>query len=119
LRANIANALASFTLFATHYFELTTLATGGRGLRHVHLDATEHGDGHRLSACGEGGTGKSQLPACRSRSWPCAGNEVIAQARHYLEALEAERDTRNVMRTSDHASRQMSCRSSHRCRAIP
>ena len=27
-------------------------------------------------------------------------HEVIAQARHYLETLEAERDTRNVMRAS-------------------
>jgi DNA mismatch repair protein MutS len=33
-------------------------------------------------------------------------HEVIAQARHYLETLEAERDTRNVARASDHASPQ-------------
>jgi len=34
----------AFTLFATHYFELTTLATEVEGCANVHLDATEHGD---------------------------------------------------------------------------
>src|SRR5690606_2571896 len=33
-----------YTLFATHYFELTALATPGSGIAHVHLDAVEHGD---------------------------------------------------------------------------
>ncbi len=42
---HIATRLKSFTLFATHYFELTTLATEIDGCANVHLDATEHGDG--------------------------------------------------------------------------
>ena len=33
-----------FTLFATHYFELTALAEPGSGIANVHLDAVEHGD---------------------------------------------------------------------------
>ncbi len=33
-----------YTLFATHYFELTALATPGSGIANVHLDAVEHGD---------------------------------------------------------------------------
>jgi DNA mismatch repair protein MutS len=32
------------TLFATHYFELTSLATPGSGIANVHLDAVEHHD---------------------------------------------------------------------------
>ncbi|WP_454830120.1 DNA mismatch repair protein MutS [Pseudoxanthomonas wuyuanensis] len=33
-----------YTLFATHYFELTTLSEPGSGIANVHLDAVEHGD---------------------------------------------------------------------------
>jgi len=36
----------SYTLFATHYFELTALAEPGSGIANVHLDAVEHHDGH-------------------------------------------------------------------------
>ena len=42
---DIATRVRAFTLFATHYFELTTLATEVEGCANVHLDATEHGDG--------------------------------------------------------------------------
>jgi len=34
----------AFTLFATHYFELTTLAEQAAGVANVHIDAVEHGD---------------------------------------------------------------------------
>ena len=34
----------AFTLFATHYFELTTLAEQAAGIANVHIDAVEHGD---------------------------------------------------------------------------
>ena len=42
---DIATRVRAFTLFATHYFELTTLAAEVEGCANVHLDATEHGDG--------------------------------------------------------------------------
>ena len=42
---DIATRVRAFTLFATHYFELTTLAAEIEGCANVHLDATEHGDG--------------------------------------------------------------------------
>ncbi len=42
---DIATRVRAFTLFATHYFELTMLATEVEGCANVHLDATEHGDG--------------------------------------------------------------------------
>ena len=36
-----------YTLFATHYFELTALAEPGSGIANVHLDAVEHHDKER------------------------------------------------------------------------
>jgi DNA mismatch repair protein MutS len=41
---HIARHVHAFTLFATHYFELTSLATELDGCANVHLDATEHGE---------------------------------------------------------------------------
>ncbi len=40
----LATRLRAFTLFATHYFELTTLPDEHPGIANVHLDAVEHGD---------------------------------------------------------------------------
>jgi DNA mismatch repair protein MutS len=40
----LATVNRSYTLFATHYFELTTLAEPGSGIANLHLDAVEHGE---------------------------------------------------------------------------
>jgi len=40
----LANKVQAFTLFATHYFELTSLADNIPSIKNVHLDATEHHD---------------------------------------------------------------------------
>ena len=40
----LATKLRAFTLFATHYFELTTLPEEYPGIGNLHLDAVEHGD---------------------------------------------------------------------------
>lgn len=40
----IARELKAFTLFASHYFELTALAEERPSIENVHLDAIEHGD---------------------------------------------------------------------------
>ena len=40
----LAKQTKAYTLFATHYFELTTLAEKHRSIHNVHLDAMEHGD---------------------------------------------------------------------------
>ncbi|MGY6216410.1 DNA mismatch repair protein MutS [Methylolobus aquaticus] len=40
----LARETKSLTLFATHYFELTTLPEQSDAIRNVHLDALEHGD---------------------------------------------------------------------------
>jgi DNA mismatch repair protein MutS len=41
---HLAAVNRSYTLFATHYFELTALAEPGSGIANVHLDAVEHRD---------------------------------------------------------------------------
>lgn len=40
----INNTINAFTLFATHYFELTQLAENTEGMCNVHLNAIEHND---------------------------------------------------------------------------
>ena len=41
---HLSQEIRAFTLFATHYFELTVLADELSAIANVHLDATEHGD---------------------------------------------------------------------------
>jgi DNA mismatch repair protein MutS len=88
---HIATRIRSFTLFATHYFELTSLATEVEGCVNVHLDATEHGDGIVfLHAVKEGPASRSYgLQVAQLAGVP---RGVIGQARRYLEALESQRD---------------------------
>ena len=88
---DIATRVRSFTLFATHYFELTTLAAQVPGCANVHLDATEHRDGVVfLHAVKEGPANRSYgLQVAQLAGVPAP---VIAEARRYLEHLEAERD---------------------------
>jgi DNA mismatch repair protein MutS len=88
---HIAARVKAFTLFATHYFELTALASEVEACVNVHLDATEHGDGIVfLHAVREGPANRSYgLQVAQLAGVP---REVIAQARRYLEALESQRD---------------------------
>ena len=101
----IATRLSSFTLFATHYFELTTLAHEVEGCANVHLDATEHGDSIVfLHAVKEGPANRSYgLKVAQLAGVP---HEVIAQARHYLETLEAERDSKSIAIPAQRSSPQ-------------
>ena len=84
---HIARINRSFTLFATHYFELTNLAQEIDGVANVHLDATEHRDGIVfLHAVKEGPASRSYgLAVAQLAGVP---REVIAAAREYLAALE-------------------------------
>ncbi|MBS0376221.1 MAG: DNA mismatch repair protein MutS [Proteobacteria bacterium] len=84
---HMARSVRSFTLFATHYFELTALAEDTGGVGNVHLDATEHGDALVfLHAVKPGPASRSYgLQVARLAGVP---REVIAAARRYLAALE-------------------------------
>jgi DNA mismatch repair protein MutS len=83
----LATRIRAFTLFATHYFELTTLAEEHAGIANVHLDAVEHGD-HVvfLHAVREGPASQSYgLQVARLAGVPRA---VIERARSRLRRLE-------------------------------
>ncbi|MGB0722566.1 MAG: DNA mismatch repair protein MutS [Gammaproteobacteria bacterium] len=84
---HLATRLHSFTLFATHYFELTALATEHEAIANVHLDATEHGNGIVfLHAVKEGPANQSYgLQVAALAGVPHA---VISMARNRLASLE-------------------------------
>ena len=86
---HMARRTRAFTLFATHYFELTALADQCPGVANAHLDATEHADGLVfLHAVREGPASKSYgLQVARLAGVP---RDVIAAARRYLADLEAK-----------------------------
>jgi len=85
----IAEQLHAYTLFATHYFELTSLPENYQAIRNVHLDAVEHGSGIVfLHAVKSGPANKSYgLQVAQLAGIP---KPVIEQARAKLLQLEAE-----------------------------
>ena len=77
----------AFTLFATHYFELTALAEDISGCRNVHLDATEHqGQLVFLHAVKPGPANQSY--GLQVASLAGVPDRVIRRAHHYLKSLE-------------------------------
>lgn len=90
---HLAHNNRAYTLFATHYFELTTLAEPGSGIANVHLDAVEHGDQLVFMHAVKDG------PADRSFGLQVAAlaglpKAVVQQARGRLAELEQQsRDT--------------------------
>jgi DNA mismatch repair protein MutS len=81
----------AFTLFATHYFELTALAEEIPTCRNVHLDATEHkGELVFLHAVRPGPANQSY--GLQVASLAGVPRDVIRRARGYLQSLEALRD---------------------------
>ncbi len=85
---HLAATNKAWTLFATHYFELTALAEPGSGIANVHLDAIEHGDELVFMHAVKDG------PANRSFGLQVAAlaglpRTVVAQARRTLAELEA------------------------------
>ena len=97
---HLANVNRAYTLFATHYFELTALADGGHGIANVHLDAIEHADRLVFMHALKPG------PANRSFGLQVAAlaglpRSVISQAQHTLHELESQRSS-----TSTEVSRE-------------
>jgi DNA mismatch repair protein MutS len=89
--AFIARRVRAFTLFATHYFELTSLADEAPGVANVHVEAIEHGDALVfLHSVKDGPANQSYgLQVAALAGIP---KSVTAEARRYLTELERERD---------------------------
>ncbi|MDG4604830.1 MAG: DNA mismatch repair protein MutS [Candidatus Contendobacter sp.] len=105
--AHLAGTVRAFTLFATHYFELTRLPDEQSGIANVHLDAVEHGDSivfmHRVQ----------DGPADRSYGLQVAALAgvppvVIQQARQRLRLLERQMLRRELPGRSLPATPQLS-----------
>ena len=83
----LARKTGAFTLFATHYFELTNLPRSCKGIANIHLDAVEHED--KLIFMHQAKPG----PASQSYGLQVAllagvPKEVVDQARQRLKRLE-------------------------------
>ncbi|MGV7959963.1 DNA mismatch repair protein MutS [Photorhabdus tasmaniensis] len=85
---NLANRIKAMTLFATHYFELTTLPEKLEGVVNIHLDAVEHGDTIAfMHSVQDGAASKSYGLAVASLAG--VPREVIKRARQKLKELES------------------------------
>jgi DNA mismatch repair protein MutS len=85
----LATTIKAYTLFATHYFELTTLPEEYTGIANVHLDAIEHGDSIVfLHSVKDGPANQSYgLQVAQLAGVPRC---VIKRARRRLEELEQQ-----------------------------
>jgi DNA mismatch repair protein MutS len=84
---HLTNRVGAFTLFATHYFEITRLVEQFKGVSNLHLDATEHNDSivflHQVQ---EGPASKSYgLQVAKLAGIP---DPVLEKAKEQLRQLE-------------------------------
>jgi DNA mismatch repair protein MutS len=103
---HLAATSCAFTLFATHYFELTELAAEYPTIANVHLDAVEYGEQLVFMHTVKDG------PANRSFGLQVAAlaglpKTVIADARRYLAALEQGHEVTAAVVTPPASAPQM------------
>jgi DNA mismatch repair protein MutS len=79
----------AFTLFATHYFELTALAQELSACENVHLDATEH-DGQLVFLHSVRNGPANQSYGLQVASLAGVPRDVIRRAKTYLKTLESQ-----------------------------
>ena len=86
---HLAQQVKAFTLFATHYFELTALPQSDPNTANVHLDASEYGDDIVfMHSVKEGPANQSYgVQVAKLAGIPSA---VLAVARHKLNELETQ-----------------------------
>jgi len=100
---HLATQVQAFTLFATHYFEITELPQTHSNVANVHLNATEHNDNivflHNIQ---EGAASKSYgLQVAKLAGIPAP---VVALAQQQLNLLEAQQSTKVTPETTEQAS---------------
>lgn len=115
----LARDIGAFTLFATHYFELTQLPDELPQIANVHLDAVEHGErivflhalregpasqSYGLQVAALAGVPKSVLSYARERLHAL---EKQAAAQHIAEVID-EHPTKTTTRESESTAPQLS-----------
>ena len=88
----MAEQTRAFTLFATHYFELTELANELHDCSNVHLDATEH-EGKLVFLHAVKAGPANQSYGLQVASLAGVPRDVIARAKRYLAVLEKQQFT--------------------------
>ena len=86
---HMGEKVRAFTLFATHYFELTALAQELSGCDNVHLDATEH-NGQLVFLHSVKAGPANQSYGLQVASLAGVPGEVIKRAKSYLKTLESQ-----------------------------
>ena len=84
---HLSRQTQAYTLFATHYFELTSLAEEHSGIANIHLDAIEHGDSIVFLHAVKPGPA-SQSYGLQVASLAGVPRSVIENARRKLHKLE-------------------------------
>lgn len=87
---HIATQLNSMCLFATHYFEMTTLSELHKGIKNVHLDAVEHNDKIIFMHTVKEGSA-NQSYGLHVAALAGVNDSIIKQAKLKLQELESTR----------------------------
>lgn len=89
---HLATHSQAFTLFATHYFELTQLAERLEKVQNIHLDAVEYADGIRfMHAVQEGSANRSYgIQVAQLAGVP---KPVLRAAKQKLQQLESQQQS--------------------------
>ncbi len=107
----LAKYTKAFTLFATHYFELTTLTDEQKNIHNIHLDAMEHGDKIIfLHAVKDGPANQSY--GLQVASLAGVPKSVITHAKNKLQQLE---DNAYLEQQSETGNNQLDLFSSKDC----
>jgi len=108
---HLAKQTKAFTLFATHYFELTSLPEEYKNIQNVHLDAMEHGDKIVfLHSVKEGPA--SQSYGLQVASLAGVPSTVIDNAKAKLQSLE---DSAYIEQQQDSGTNQLDLFSTKEC----
>jgi DNA mismatch repair protein MutS len=86
---HLAETNHAFTLFATHFFELTHLAEQNEAISNVHIDAVEYGDRITFLHAVKGGPA-SQSYGLQVAQLAGVPRSVIAKAKQRLKGLESQ-----------------------------
>ena len=111
---HLAKQTKAFTLFATHYFELTSLADEYKNIINVHLDAKEHGDKIVFLHSVKDGPA-SQSYGLQVASLAGVPDSVISNAKTKLQQLE---DSAYIEQQTESGTNQLDLFSTKECHPV-